>query len=138
MSPRRRRWILIGSVVVAIAVTATLALLLLPISQEPSGYQIVGLRLYSFEDETVFGSEGTGWHNYSHRGATFAFQVYCPSIPVGKICAWVTEPDGSNLSFSFFAAEVPGDSAWESWVAPDGAVASEYHPGGLVRMLVTV
>jgi hypothetical protein len=94
--------------------------------------------MYSFEDETVFGAGGNGWHNFTYLGATFAFQVFCPSDPPGKICASVTEPDGAESNFSFFEPEVPGDSGWESWVALDGVVAAEYHPGGLVRMLVAV
>jgi len=130
----------VGLVVAAVAVTTVLVLLNLPIRQESSGYQLVGLRLYASESESIFGPPG--WSNFTFRGATFDFQVYCepnPSLPLplGAICGSARESNGAPSSFTFFEPEVPRFyPPWQNWVAPDGTVAVEYHPGGPVHLLV--
>jgi len=109
-------------------------LLAVPISQERSGYTLVGYRLYSFEAESVF---GPAWSNYTYRGVTFEFHVWCAITPGGgELCGNVTESNGSTFPFSFWDARLSQGSQWETWVAPDSEVAIQYETGGLAHLLV--
>lgn len=137
MTPRRRRWVFLAVLLAGIGVTVSLVLLTVPIAQESSGYTLVGLRLYSFEAENLFGAPPPPTH-FVYRGVHFDFVVYCPSTPVGLICGNVTESGGATFAFTFFEPEVPGAHNWETWVAPDGNEAAQYQPGGLVHLLVEV
>lgn len=131
---RKRNVILLTGTGGALVVVATLVLLAVPISQERSGYTLVGYRLYSFEAESVF---GPAWSNYTYRGVTFEFHVWCAITPGGgELCGNVTESNGSTFPFSFWDARLSQGSQWETWVAPDSEVAIQYETGGLAHLLV--
>jgi len=135
-TPRRKRLAFITVVLVVVAVVTVLVLLMVPIAQEQSGYTLIGLRLYSFEEEHVFGSP---WSNFSYRGVTFAFHVWCAiTSGGGEVCGNVTESNGGVSSFSFSDGP-PGEPRWATWVSPDAGVAIQFESlsGGLVHLLVS-
>ena len=134
---RRRRWLLIvGGAGAAIAVIAILVLLYVPIAQESSGYAAIGLRLYSFESESLFGQS---WSNFTYHGVTFEFHLWCLITPAaGEICGNATESGGVRYSYSFMDGPPSPSPSWQTWVAPDGHEAVQYRQGGLAHLLVQV
>jgi hypothetical protein len=130
--------VFITAVLVAVATVTILVLLTVPIAQEQSGYTLIGFRLYSFEAEHVFGSP---WSNFSYRGVTFAFHVWCEVTPAaGEVCGNVTESNGGIFPFSFWDGPPSVEPRWETWVAPDGQAAIQFESlsGGLVHLLVAL
>ncbi len=122
--------------VATVSVVTTLVLLWVPVSQEPSGYTMIGTQLYSFEAKNVFGST---WSNFSYRGVTFAFHVWCAITPAaGEICGNVSESNGGIFPFEFSDGPPSPQPHWETWVAPDGQSAIQFESlsGGLVHLLV--
>jgi len=134
----RRRKILtaILAVVTTAIVVTILVLLWVPNSLVPSGYTMIGSRLYSYETENVFGST---WSNFSYRGVTFAFHVWCATTSAaGELCGNVTESNGGTFPFQFSDGPPSPQPYWETWVAPDdqSAIQFESLSGGLVHLLV--
>ncbi len=74
LTPRKKKLAIIVITVSAAVVATTLLLLALPIEQEQSGYTLIGLRLYSFEAEELFGAS---WSNFTYQGVTFDFHLWC-------------------------------------------------------------
>jgi hypothetical protein len=133
----RRRCTILGVIGVAVALSVVLLLLLVPVSQEPAGYTFLGPRLYSYESESLFGP-GTGWENFTFRGVTFGFHLWCAiRIDVGTVCGNATGPNGVAHPYDF-ADGLPraGPATWETWVSPDGHEGVEYQDGGQVHLLV--
>lgn len=134
---RKKRLFLTAALVAAAIVTVTVAVLLtVPISEERSGYTVIGLRLYSYVAENVFGSS---WSNFSYRGVTFAFHVWCEITPAaGKVCGNVTESNGGSFPFAFSDGPPSPQPVWETWVAHDASAAIQFESlsGGLVHLLV--
>jgi hypothetical protein len=138
------------SVVVAVIVTAVvfatlLLLVVLSTGPGPSApvYSIViGNESYSFETVTVFGPH---WSNFSYRGVTFEFEVWCnvPSPAGAMLCGNVTEANGSAYPFSFWEPGGPLPTQprpWVTWISPDALEGVQYEPdsGGLAHLLVAV
>jgi hypothetical protein len=140
-SPRRKKWVLLGAVAGTALFAVALVLLFVPISQESSGYTMVGAHLYSYESEALFG-DGNGWNNYSYRGVTFGFSLVCgPPNPGGPtICGNATAADGVPHAYEFGEVGPPrdGPGPWQTWVAADAHEAVEFQPGGFVHLLVAV
>ncbi|MGP8073052.1 MAG: hypothetical protein ACLPZM_07985 [Thermoplasmata archaeon] len=136
MNPKRRKWILVAVVAAVGVVTVSLVLLALPISQESSGYQLLNGRLYFFQSESLFGK--AAWQNYSYRGVTFGFHLWCAITPAaGEVCGNATESGGVSHPYSFSDGPPQPNPSWQSWVAPDSHEAVEYTLGGLVHLLVS-
>jgi hypothetical protein len=136
-TPRRKKLVVIAVVLAAVAVVTVLVLLTVPIAQEQSGYTLIGLRLYSFESESLFGS--ASWLNYSYQGVTFGFHLWCLiSSAAGVVCGNATESTGVSYSYSFSDGPPSPNPSWQTWVAPDGHEAVQYLLGGLVHLLVVV
>jgi hypothetical protein len=99
---------------------------------------VIGNERYSYENVTVF---GPSWSNFSYRGVTFGFHVWCgPPTPAGAtLCGNATELTGTSYPFSFFE---PGGPAiprpWVTWISPDGQEGVQFEPdsGGLAHLLV--
>jgi hypothetical protein len=142
MTPKRRRWSIVGAVAGASAVAIVLVVLVIPIRQESSGYQLLGPHLYAYESESIFGA--TSWSNFSYRGGSFSFQVDCapsppPPGPSRTICGAAAAPGGPTSNFTFFEPEVPSVfPTWQSWVSPSGTIAVDFDPGGIVRLMVAL
>jgi hypothetical protein len=123
--------------VVAFGVDAVILVtaLALPISQEASGYTLVGFQLYSFEAAELFGN--ASWLNFTYRGVTFEFHLWCLAGPAaGEICGNATEADGHRYSFSVWDGPPTLEPRWETWVSPDAHEAVQYQQGGLAHLLV--
>ncbi|MCI4360535.1 MAG: hypothetical protein L3J91_02430 [Thermoplasmata archaeon] len=139
MTPKHSRWIaVLGASTASVVFVVLLVLLSVPIVQASSGYCLVGLRIYAFESESIF---GPSWANVSFRGAEFSFHIWCgtPTPFPSQICGTVTEPGGSAEMFTFFEPEAPQlNPPWQTWTSPDGTVGAQYHPGGVVQLLVTI
>lgn len=131
---RRRRWLLLaGGVGTAGVVVVVAALLYLPMAGPVAGYQEIGLRMYSYESVSLFGNV-PAWQNYSYRGVTFEFHLWCGITPAGgTICGNATQPDGAETPYSFWDGL---NSGWQTWVSPDGYDAVQYHVGGTAHLLV--
>jgi hypothetical protein len=130
MTPKGRRTILL-----AVAVTALPIVLSIPIAQETSGDQLVNGRPYTLESESLFGD--SSWLNYSYRGVTFGFHLWCSESPGGGVvCGNSTESGGTAFSYAFFDGPPQVDPRWQTWVAADGHEAVQYRQGGLVHLLV--
>ena len=131
MSPRRRRLLWVAGIGSAVAVGVLLVVLYIPISQESTGYTLIGLRLYSFESVSLFGSS---WWNLTYRGVGFTFHLWCAiSTGGGTICGNASDPSGAVYAYSFFDGLY---SHWTTWVAPGGHEAVQYRTGGLAHLLV--
>ncbi len=104
---------------------ALLVVLNIPIAEEDSGYQLIGVRLYSFESRSLFGNQ---WVNYSYRGVTFSFDLWCgiPSAAGGVICGNATDPSGTTHPYSFFDGPPQFNPPWQTWVSPDFHEAVQY------------
>ncbi len=133
----RRLYLLIAAITLVAVTGLVLLVLFLPVQQESSGYTMVGPRLYSYESEELFGAN-SGWENYSYRGVTFGFHLWCETTPAaGTLCGNATGSDGVAHSYSFSDGSPQiGPPSWEIWVSPNGHEAVEYQQGGLVHLLV--
>ena len=136
-TPRRKIRLVIAVAVATIVIVTAWVLLTVAIPQVPSGYTMVGNQLYSFESENVFGSP---WSNFTYRGVTFEFHVYCSISPGGgELCGNVSESTQSTFPFSIWEAPTgPGPGPWLTWVAPDSHVAIQFasNSNGVVHLLV--
>ncbi len=134
MDPQRRRRLLLVLAIAGVSIVVVTVVLNVPIAQEASGYQLVGLRLFSFESQSLFGNS---WTNYTYRGVTFSFHLWCSAGPAaGEVCGNATESDGGSYAYSFEdGITVRG---WQTWVSPDSHEAVQYQQGGLVHLLVAV
>ena len=136
MTPRRKRWIVFSSVTGVSLAVALLLLFSLPLAEEESGVQVVGGRPYSFESESLFGTRGS-WQNYTYRGVTFGFHLWCLATPVaGELCGNATEPSGVSYPYSFSDGPPSPTPAWQTWNAHDAHEAVQYREGGIVHLLV--
>lgn len=137
MTPQRRRLLISGVVVGAVAIAVVLSVLSLPIAQESSGYTQIGGRLYSFESVQLF-DQPTAWPNLTYRGVTFAFHLWCgePTPGGAEICGNATEAGGAHYAYAFWDGPPSHPPRWETWVAPDGHEAVQYQEGGLAHLLV--
>ena len=97
---------------------------------------------YTYENVTIFGPH---WSNFTYRGVTFSFTVWCGPVGLGgaPICGNASESNGPTYPFSFWengGAPPVGPVPWQKWVAPDGHEAVEFQPdsGGQARLLVAL
>jgi hypothetical protein len=92
-------------------------------------------RPYSLVSESLFGN--SSWLNYSYRGVTFGFHLWCSVSPGGgEVCGNATESGGTSYRYAFSDGLPQVDPGWQTWVAPDGHEAVQYRMGGLVHLLV--
>lgn len=134
------RWeigIILGSVAAGVVVVLA-ALVVLPSRGPPSGTELVGGRLYTFESESLFGVNATGWSNFTYRGVVFGFHFWCgiPSPGGGVICGNATGSSGVSYPYSFFDGPPQPNPSWQLWISPDQQAAVQYRQGGLVHLLV--
>jgi hypothetical protein len=114
--------------VVAAGIVTTVVLLWVPISEEQSGYTMIGSKLYAYE--TVYPSTSPT-SNFSFHGVLFDFQALPPSecfqnAGGGDLCASVTEPQGATFWFNVsFGPPCQGLGTWNTWVSPDQHEAVE-------------
>lgn len=136
MSRRRRLVFLLASVAAAGALVTVLVLLYVPIAQEQSGYTAIGPRLNTFESVSLFGPNAA-WQNFSYRGVTFGFHLWCQSSPGGgELCGNATEAGGAVYPYSFSDGPPSFAPPWQTWVSPNGHEAVQYRMGGLAHLLV--
>jgi hypothetical protein len=124
---RKIRTVVLAGVVTAIVVTI-LVLLWVPISEEQSGYTMIGFKLYSYETVDPFTSPTS---SFTYRGVLFDFQALPPSdcpqnAGGGNICAAVTESSGVTFWFNVsFGPPCHSFGTWFTWVSPDQHEAVE-------------
>jgi hypothetical protein len=135
MSPVPRKWAGVVTVAAIVGVTASLLILAFPFSQTPTGQISINGKNYSFESESLFGN--APWLNYSYRGVTFGFHLWCLITPAaGVVCGNATESSGISYHYSFSDGPPSPNPSWQTWVAPDEHEAVQYKLGGLVHLLV--
>jgi hypothetical protein len=135
MSPVPRKWASVVIVAAIIGVSVSLAILAFSLSQESAGQISINGKTYSFESESLFGN--ASWLNYSYRGVTFGFHLWCLVTPAaGVVCGNATESTGISYPYSFSDGPPSPNPSWQTWVAPDGHEAVQYKLGGLVHLLV--
>ena len=136
MSRPRRRWLIIGSLVAAAAVVSALVVLSIPNSVEPSGATLIDFRFYSFESVSLFNKPA--WQNYTYKGVTFEFHLWCLASPAaGELCGNATEANGAIFPYSFSDGPPTwGPPPWQTWVSPDYHEAVQYQTGGLAHLMV--
>jgi hypothetical protein len=111
-----------------VGVGTSVILLWVPISEEPSGYTMIGSKMYAFE--TVYPSTAPT-SNFSFHGVLFDFQALTPADCLqnpggGDLCASVTEPHGATYWFNVsFGPPCHGLGSWNTWVSPDEHEAVE-------------
>ncbi len=133
---RKKKFTIIAIAACAAVLATAFVLLAIPIAQEQSGSMLIGLRLYSFEAESLFGAS---WSNFTYHGVTFGFHIWCLASPAaGEICGNATESNGKRYAFSFWDGPPSPEPRWETWVAPDANEAAQYQQGGLVHLLVAM
>ncbi len=108
-----------------VAVVSVLVLLEVPISEEQSGYTMIGFQLYTFEAVDIYQSP---WVNFTYQGVVFEFPPpECPqNTGGGNICGSVIQSNGVNFSFNI-ALPPPchGLGSWLNWVSPNQLEALE-------------
>ncbi|MGA8663736.1 MAG: hypothetical protein WB809_01520 [Thermoplasmata archaeon] len=135
MSPRRRNWLVLAGILAAVGIVISLVILFSPLPGGSSGEELVNGKLYSFESESIFG--GAAWLNYSYRGVTFGFHLWCLVTPAfGEVCGNATEPSGVSYAYAFSDGPPEFHVTWQTWVAPDAHEAVEYRQGGTIHLLV--
>jgi hypothetical protein len=135
MSPVPKKWAGIVIVAAIVGVTASLLILAYPFSQASTSNSSINGKTYSFESESIFG--GASWLNYSYRGVTFGFHVWClVTSAAGVVCGNATESTGFSYPYSFSDGPPSPNPSWQTWVAPDGHEAVQYKLGGLVHLMV--
>jgi hypothetical protein len=137
MSPVPQKWASVVIVAATIGVTVSLAILVFPLSQESTGQISISGKTYWLESESLFGN--ASWLNYSYRGVTFGFHLWCLISPAaGVVCGNATESTGISYAYSFSDGPPSSNPSWQTWVAPDGHEGVQYKLGGLVHLLVAV
>ena len=123
---RRRK---VGTALLASILTvvvATLVVLLwVPISEENSGYTMIGTRLYTYESANLYGAP---WVNVSYRGVLFVFPPpTCPqNAGGGTVCGYVLQSNGVNFTFEIqLPPPAPAPTGWITWVSPNQMEAIE-------------
>lgn len=102
----------------------------------PNGTASLNGTSYSVESTELFG-ENNGWLNYSFRGDSFDFHLWCEiTADTGVVCGNVTEAAGTPYSFQFYDGLPSQDPPWQVVVSPDRASAVEYQAGGHARLMV--
>jgi len=93
-------------------------------------------RTYAYETQSLFG--GPSYQNFSFRGVTFTFHLWCQiTADSGIVCGNATEQNGASYSYSFTdGLPTTSPPPWQTWISPDGLEAVEYQQGGNVRLLV--
>jgi hypothetical protein len=135
---RRTRLVLLTGAAAASLVAIVLVTLSVPLWDVPSGELWIGGHLYSYERESLSG-EGNGWLNFTYRGVTFGFHMWCgPPSPGGAtLCGNATGADGVPHPYSFSdGPPTVGPAPWQTWIGPDAHEAVQYQQGGMVRLLV--
>ncbi|MCI4372089.1 MAG: hypothetical protein L3K02_00365 [Thermoplasmata archaeon] len=102
-------------------------LLWIPITEEQSGYTIVGFKEYTYETVYPFSSASS---NFTFRGVLFDFAapVSCPqNTGGGNLCALVTQSNGVTYWFnvSFPPPCRSSLGSWDTWVSPNKEEAVE-------------
>jgi len=135
MSPIPRKSAIVATLVAVLGVTISLAVLTIPIPPGPPGSEFINGTSYTSESESLFGNGS--WLNYSYRGVTFGFHLWCLITPGGgEICGNATESTGGSYSYSFWDGPPQVNPAWQTWIAPDSHEAVQYKQGGMVHLLV--
>ena len=108
-----------------------------PSSSPPSGIIEIGGRSYTSVSHSLFGNES--WLNYSFRGVTFGFHLWCDiTVDTGYVCGQATEPSGATFSYTFTDGLPEPNPPWQTWVSPDSYDAVQYQEGGTVHLLVVL
>jgi hypothetical protein len=122
---RRKMWALVLAGIATASVVTPLVLLQVPISEEQSGYTMIGFQLYTFEAVNIYQSP---WAHFTERGVEFEFPP--PDCPLntggGNVCGSVLQPNGVSFAFDI---ELPppchGIGSWLTWVSPNQREAIE-------------
>jgi hypothetical protein len=135
---RRRKWAVLLGLLVAVTTVIVCVLLWQPISEEQSGYTMIGWQLYAFESVDIYSSP---WVNVTFRGVLFEFPP--PMCPLnsggGNVCGDVVESNGTSFSFDIaLPPPCSGAGTWLTWVAPDHheAIELEVCGGSAAHVLV--
>jgi hypothetical protein len=132
-APQKRASVMIGAAILGVIVA--LVIVVATFSQESTGQIRINGRTYTSESVSLFG--GAMWLNYSYRGVTFGFHLWCAVTPAaGVVCGNATESTGVSYPYSFSDGPPSPNPGWQTWVAPDGHEAVQYKEGGLVHLLV--
>jgi len=117
---RRKVWVAVISGIAAAAVVLAVALLWIPITEEQSGYTMVGFKLYSYETVYPYDSSSS---NFTYRGVLFDFgaPVSCPqNTGGGNLCVLVTQSDGVTYWFNVsFSPPCHSLGTWFTWISPN-------------------
>jgi len=137
---RRRKLVVASATGLAAAVViAILVLLWVPISEEPTGYTMIGLRLYTYE---AADSGGFSAASYTYRGVVFDFGSWrCLQNPGGGNVCGTAGPVGGPV-YPFDLALPPPCWSWGGWLtwqSPDQHEAIEVQvcaSPGAIHLLV--
>jgi len=138
MSPRSQRVAILGSIAVVLClVLGSIAVFGFPApngSNTVAGVSVLDDRFYSYENLSIF---GPAWSNYTYRGVTFSFHLWCEITPAaGKLCGNATESNHESYPYAFWDGLPTRNPQWQTWVAPDYQEAVQYLQGGTVHLLV--
>ncbi len=124
------------AVVLALWTTAILLVfVIVPALEGPPGVEIVGNQIFYSESKSLFGN--ASWLNYSYRGVTFGFHLWClVTSAAGEICGNVTEATGETYPFSVWDGPPQVNAPWQTWISPDGREGVQYRQGGSAHLLV--
>ena len=135
LSEPSRVWLALAIVVALWTTAILLVFVLVPALEGPPRVEIVGDQIFYSESKSLFGN--ASWLNYSYRGVTFGFHLWClVTSAAGKICGNVTEATGVSYPFSLWDGPPQLNPAWQTWISPDGREGVQYLQGGSAHLLV--
>jgi hypothetical protein len=118
-------WTLLLGTISCGVVVSVAVLLWVPISQESSGYTMIGSQPYSYVSAEL---PSSGWMNVSYRGVQFEFAIpTCPrNTGGGVLCGSTVQADGTAAPFDLeLPPSAPQPTGWLTWLSPDRHVAIE-------------
>jgi hypothetical protein len=130
-----KKWPASLAIGAAIGVSVWLLIVFLPYALTPAGEILIGGRDYTYESQSLFNNGS--WQNYTYRGVTFEFHLWCFISSGGaELCGNATESPGVSFPYSFSDGPTQINPQWQTWIAPDGHEGVQYKQGGSARLLV--
>lgn len=150
MRANARRNVILVSLVAAVAAVSLLAGLAsageglsalgpTQLTQVPRNPHSTGIPPVAYDREQVdlFGSAKPAWQNYTFRGVTFEFHLWCAVTPAsGLLCGHATEASGVEYSYQFSDGPPSALPQWQNWISPDQREGVSYLTGGTADLLV--